>query len=437
MKYEDIKPIPKTIERRIRKLDLELHPQQEVQRRFYAYLTKNDGDLAKVTVAVKNHKGKWYCKQVAIHGVHADICFVKDFMYCRIGGYCVGWYAEGLQTKQKWYEFDDWGWCHDSELDPYAPVINTEFIGRFAKYKYSGYQFFKRSNVIEYIRLYEQHPLIVEQLVKMGLDHLITRPQIIAKVEKDKHFRKWLSMHREELKDSNVYLSSIFTAYKTGKPVAEVFAYDTAKKVISSKSYQDLRQAFDGEVEQLCRYIARQHTSVSTYNDYYTACTYLHLDMSLEKNRYPHDFMRWHDIRTDEYASAMDEEDAKKRKEFYAQFAVVAEKYQSLQYDRTDRYICIIAHSPKELKREGEFLQHCVGRMGYDKKMVREETLIFFVRQRAEPEKPFVTVEYSLSQRRVLQCYGYKDQRPNEHVLDYVNRVWLPHANNKINKIAA
>lgn len=437
MKYEDIKPIPKTIERRIRKLDLELHPQQEVQRRFYAYLAKNDGELTQVTVAVKNHKGKWYCKQVMVRGVHSDFCFIKDLDRCYIAGYMVGWYDLGIQRQPKRFETGEWFYAYDNVLNPYAPIINTEFIGRFAKYKYSGYQFFKRSNVIEYIRLYEQYPLIVEQLVKMGLDHLITRPQIIAKVEKDKHFRKWLSMHREELKDSNIYLSSIFTAYKTGKPVAEVFAYDTAKKVIAGKSYKDLRQAFDGEIEELCRYIAKQHTSVSSYNDYYTACAYLRLDMRLEKNRYPHDFMRWHDIRTDEYASAMDEEDAKKRKEFYAQFAVVAEKYQSLQYDRTDSYICIIAHSPKELKREGELLQHCVGRMGYDKKMVREETLIFFVRQRAEPEKPFVTVEYSLSQKRVLQCYGYKDQRPDEHVLDYVNRVWQPYATRKVELIAA
>lgn len=437
MKYEDIKPIPKYIERLIKKRDLELHPQQEVQRRFYAYLAKNDGELVKVTVAVKNHKGKWYCKQVMIRGVHSETCLVKDLDFCYIAGYMVGWYDLGIQRQPKPFETGQWYCAYDNVINPYATVVNTEFIGRFPKYKYSGYQCYTRSNVIEYLRLYEQHPQAVENLVKMGLDHLITRKQIITKVEKDKHFRKWLSIHREGLKDSNIYLASIFKAYKTGKPVAEVFAYDTAKKVIAGKSYQDLRNAFDGEIEELCKYIAKQRTSVSIYNDYYTACTYLRLDMRMDKNRYPHDFMRWHDIRTDEYESAMDEQDEEKRKEFYKQFAVVAEKYQSLQYDRTDRYICIIAHSPKELKREGKFLQHCVGRMGYDKKMVREETLIFFVRQRAEPERPFVTIEYSLSQKCVLQCYGYKDQRPDEHVLEYVNRVWQPYATRKIEQITA
>ncbi len=48
----------------------------------------------------------------------------------------------------------------------------------------------------------------------------------------------------------------------------------------------------------------------------------------------------------------------------------------------TSGYIYLIARSPKELIHEGDVLQHCVGRMNYDQKFVREETLIFFVRNK-------------------------------------------------------
>ena len=40
-----------------------------------------------------------------------------------------------------------------------------------------------------------------------------------------------------------------------------------------------------------------------------------------EKNRYPHDFKRWHDIRIDEYRSAQALKDEQERKEFYDKFA--------------------------------------------------------------------------------------------------------------------
>ncbi|HBF86949.1 MAG TPA: hypothetical protein DDW54_04635 [Clostridiales bacterium] len=57
------------------------------------------------------------------------------------------------------------------------------------------------------------------------------------------------------------------------------------------------------------------------------------------------------------------------------------------------------------------------------------------IRKAVEPDKPFVTVEYSLSTHKVLQCYGKKDGKPEDNVLRFVNDVWLPYANRKIKKI--
>jgi hypothetical protein len=73
--------------------------------------------------------------------------------------------------------------------------------------------------------------------------------------------------------------------------------------------------------------------------------------------------------------------------------------------------------------------------MNYDSKIVREETLIFFIRNVENPGVPFVTVEYSLQSKKILQCYGDKSVKPDATVLHFVNKIWLPFANRTIKKI--
>ena len=112
-------------------------------------------------------------------------------------------------------------------------------------------------------------------------------------------------------------------------------------------------------------------------------------------------------------------------------------KYIGLEYKKRSAYIVIIARKPSDLITEGEKLRHCVGKMNYDRKFVREDSLIFFIRETSAPDKPFVTVEYSPSQKKILQCYGYLNSPPKEDVLDFINKKWLPFANRQIKKTAA
>ena len=57
MKIEKIKPIPKYIQKKIKLYDDKLKTAPFGRTRFYAYFTKNDGELVKVTVAVKETSG--------------------------------------------------------------------------------------------------------------------------------------------------------------------------------------------------------------------------------------------------------------------------------------------------------------------------------------------------------------------------------------------
>ena len=142
-------------------------------------------------------------------------------------------------------------------------------------------------------------------------------------------------------------------------------------------------------------------------------------------------------LRIDEADSKRIEKDKKERAEFYEKFGAVAEKYLPMQKDKNAAYLVIIAKSPAELKAEGRALHHCVGSMGYEQKFAREETLIFFIRAKETPDTPLVTVEYSLLKKKVLQCYSERNHTPSKPILNYVNNVWLPYANRKLNRIAA
>lgn len=435
MKTERIKPIPKYILELIRKKDIHDYQAQDGHVRFYAYLTKNDCELVKMTVAVKTHRKKWYCKQVALHGISSDRCYLKDMIFYYIGGYVVGWYEQGLTKQLKWYEDTEWGWNDDHLFDPYAPIVNKEYLAKYPKYKYAAWELYSGTDILQYLRLYEKYSQ-TEYLIKLGLENYVKSRFILEKIEKDTRFRKWLSKNREELKAKNCYITTIIQAYSKNKPLAEIQAFETVKKELRyNTAYKPIQELFKNDLERFFHYIGKQQTNISSYADYLKACNYLELSMAIEKNRFPHDFKRWHDIRIDEYHTAKALAEAKESAKLEAQFTSIAKKYLPMEYCNNDNYVICIARSRVDLVREGEALHHCVGRMNYDQRMIREESLIFFIRNAGNPDVSFVTIEYSPKNKKVLQCYGMNNTKPEDNVLTYINKVWLPYANRKIKKL--
>ena len=159
--------------------------------------------------------------------------------------------------------------------------------------------------------------------------------------------------------------------------------------------------------------------------------------MTKRENRFPKDFMRMHDLRIAQFREQKELEDTKKREELALKFSSVAEKYLPLQHNKRSAFICIIAKTPSELVKEGEYLHHCVGSLNYERKFADEQSLIFFIRTKDKPEVPFVTLEYSLITHKILQCYASHNKKPDDDILHYVNKVWLPYANKAIKKLAA
>ena len=393
MRIDKIKPIPKYIVELIRKRDKQEYPAQNGVTRYYDYLTKNDGELCKVTVAVRNYYKKWYCKQVIVHGIDSKDCYLKDIVCYMIAGYKTGWYEQGLARVKNWWEGKDWDLQDDKYFNIYCPIVNKDYIDKFPEFKYSAYHLYRTYDLFKYLKIYKQFPE-AEYMLKMGLNSFCRSKTILRNVRKDKKFRKWLAQHRNEIREHYYYASTLL-------------------------------------------YINKQSTNCRNYLDYLRACQFLNIDMSLEKNRYPKDFHRWHDIRINEYNSEKAKQDEKERKALYKKFEKIAKKYMPLQDYKKGNYIIVIAKSPAELTREGEKLHHCVGRMGYDQKFVKEQSLIFFVREKSKPRTPYITIEYSPEKRKILQSHGEHNSSPNDSVKRFLEKQWLPFANKQLKQIAA
>ena len=137
------------------------------------------------------------------------------------------------------------------------------------------------------------------------------------------------------------------------------------------------------------------------------------MDLTDTKNIYPKDFRRMHNLRTNQWG-------AKKEKIKIAPFKKAVKGYKKFETDGRF-YVIVIPNVPADLRKEGEALDHCVGHMGYDRKMINGESFIAFLRRKKEPDKPYVTIEYGLKNNKVLQCYGAHDSKPNKSVMNFVH----------------
>ena len=205
-----------------------------------------------------------------------------------------------------------------------------------------------------------------------------------------------------------------------------------------SRGCRPFASCFRGwELKAYFDYTEKQNISDRLYLDYLNACNKLGIDMSLKQNRLPKDFMYWHDLRIDQYAEQKAIEEANKKQELMQKFSEVAEKYLPLQHNKRSAFICVIARSPADLIKEGRNFTSlrradavrpalCTGRIAH----------LLYPRKRAAG-KALVTLEYSLKTHKVLQCYASHNKKPDDDILHYVNKVWLPYANKHLKQIQA
>lgn len=386
-------------------------------RNFVSWLQSVEDDVIQRTFAFRKLKGK----ELEITEVMRRITDNENYLIKNLyGGYFFGYHAVYQKEDKKWIsrgypyivfsaeDFDVWDECSGKPLGLWSKAINPEILQN-TRFRYCGYDASMGCDVISYLNMYIEHPC-VEYFGKMGISPTMT---LIRTAERDKAFRKWLYRNRN---GASCYGSkAILYAYKHHISVNEAsdicFQTDRLNRETAALIPEIKGTKLDRKKVQ--DYVRNNAVGWSNYNDYLKALKKLNYDLADTKNSFPRDFGRMHDLRIAEYDSVMAKEDAEKRKQLYADFAVKAQEAKCLEY-QSDGYAAVIPEQVGELVKEGRALHHCVGQMGYDKKMAEGKVIIVFVRSIEDLLKPLVTLEYDLKKHRILQAHGDHHRAPTD-----------------------
>lgn len=343
------------------------------------------------------------------------------------------YYCSELICGDKWVEIGDW---YDERIKHHGAEINEpeNIIAADLSLQYFAYQKDKYVNLLDYIKCYRKYP-IAEVAIRLELYRLATNEKALKIMAENKHFRKFLYKHQEECKgmafqtiynsfkknaDGNVndYYNSLMYRIQCGKEIAvknkelyhQVLKYTTQEKLVA--------------------YFKENGIDPSMYFDYIEACIWLRLNLEDTKVLFPHNFRQMHDDYVEQYflSKAESEKDKYQNSSIGKAMFKTFKKYECLAICG-DEYSILIARSKFDLIEESAVLKHCVGRMSYDQRQAKEETMICFVRQNEALDKPYVTLELDLKSFKVLQCYGINNSKPSEDVKTFVN-AWQANIKN-------
>lgn len=319
-------------------------------------------------------------------------------------------------------DFDAW-YVADKQCGFHTICLNKEILFEIEEFKYCGYS---TGDVIAYLNEYRKTPLI-EFFGKCGLP---ISSSLITMASKDKQFRSFICKNSDSVR-----------AYG---PRATKYAYQHNMSISdANRRLNNRRMALRHipkmrgaklDYERIVDWCDAKKIDYSLYNDYIEAVIGLKLDLNDTKNIYPKKFKAMHDLRISEYESQKEKIDRRKRKKLYKAFAKAGEKATAYECSN-DIYSIISPKDISDLIREGKILNHCVGKMGYDKKMADQEIVIMFVRKAEDINKPFVTLEYSLKQHRLMQTYGKENSKPSNETMNFINE-WVGMMN-KLSKVNA
>lgn len=269
-----------------------------------------------------------------------------------------------------------------------------------------------------YFNSYRKYPFI-EQLLKVGFYKMV---------------QEFLEDSRMQNTDLNAGRSSILGTLginkyqynmlrKAGNPSLrdlEILRYKpdlkwdefSSLRYIHDNGYVDMYKKYIDFMQyttlyKLCKYISAQKISHSQdYFDYAGWIEKMGYNMRNEFNLFPKNFKKAHDEMSKQYMKFKDKqarEDAKRFNRLLKKLRNETAEVEAMNLNIEGLFIRLPSKL-EELKNEGEVLHHCVGT--YMEKVRKGETMIFFIRRKEEPEKPFYTLEWK---GRVIQCRGSRN----------------------------
>ena len=303
-------------------------------------------------------------------------------------------------------------------------------------------QFYERTaipmQVSHYLKMYLQHPLLIERLTKVGFENIVadvvcrhgfsdaldeeqTKTHRILRVEKQdvsvlreqktgvsllKKYQAYVAIHlrgRAELFQWQLH-------HKVSEIPADIFQYLTAEKFMH---YMEAQFPIYWEKRPANVYRdPTMETLVITYVDYLHMCRRQAYDMKDKSVLSPKNCAAAHDREAERIQKI---NDAQKNRAFGRAYAGFARK--AVLSNEELQIVC--PKRTNDLVAEGRALHHCVG--SYIDRVAEGSCLIVFVRRVEEPKKPYVTVE--VRDGKIAQIHGDHNSDPTEEVKKFVD-LW-------------
>ena len=359
-----------------------------------------------------------------------DYAYHRNIYYRQLAGWQVMYRDERKVTKGGYYGYNytlwEKGWFNKWQPVPLSKApgitaywINPELVLTIPRYRFSGWKPRCGLPVIQYLQQYNLIPG-VEFFGKLAI---MPTKGLIAKATKDGNFRRFLRDHAQDARTFGATVTLF--AYKNKIAFADAYEEINSKARASRNLNEKCPEAKDipKQIDRRRVWEYSEKVGPRSYNDYLAAVKYLQLDLNDTKVTFPHDFRRMHDLRVNEAAALRGQRNAAAAAEFEKKFAEAAIDYAFANYAKPGDAFCImIPVAKKDLVDEGAALSHCVGKMGYDNRMIEGQSFIAFLRKVSEPEKPFVTIEFNIEKSKIVQIYGAHDKRPDQAVITWAER---------------
>lgn len=300
----------------------------------------------------------------------------------------------------------------------------------------------QRKDLMRYLGVAARYPENVEMLRKAGMDQPVR--DMVYNGKKNAAVLKWgetdpraaFGLTKTQLKEFLTTSRNMNTLYiyrklcKAGAEVSFVEAEQLDEWLGLELAGDVLKRARDHHVpaRKLLRYLEsfagpRCHGVIVNHDfvariwcDYIDAAVQLGYDMANPVNQMPRDLDRRHDETAAALRVKVESELAEQAKE---RFESLQKKYAF----EDDGFFIRAPFDAEEIIAEGKTLRHCVG--GYAERHAKGATTILFLRQKACPAMPYVTIE--MNGAEIRQIHGYKNDCVKGAVSPMVTHKQLLH----------
>lgn len=287
-------------------------------------------------------------------------------------------------------------------------------------------------NAVMYMQTYEENP-ILEYLVKLNLNKLACS---LVKGRLEDILNKNGNTFTEILQVDKKYLN-IMIRNDADEEMLKILQ-EAFKRNINLKDKEILKIRCDYSVEiiellnyttitKITNYIEKNSQDgrefYRDYIDYFRDCKELEYDLNNDFVLFPKNFYRVHEETWKLNQSNNKQENNEQLNEVFKEIKKLEFKYKDL---------CIIApEDAKDITFEGHKLRHCVG--NYINRIAKRETIIMFIRNINEIEKPYYTLEISYT-GEIIQCRGYMNKDTNDEIKEFLEKFKEAKFNNENNK---